>query len=71
MCLWPQDRADAVLFVGFPLVPQAYMFVIAIVLSCFDSVAKDNVIILQYNNEESALTLITPGYTLSESSVPS
>ena len=45
------------------------MFVIAIVLSCFDSVAKDNVIILQYNNEESALTLITPGYTLSESFV--
>ena len=30
------------------------MFVIAIVLSCFDSVAKDKVIILQYNNEESA-----------------
>ena len=44
VCLWPQDRADAVLFVCFPLVTQVYMFVIAIVLSCFDSVAKDNVL---------------------------
>lgn len=47
------------------------LFVCLLLLFCFDSVAKDKALILEYNNEQFAVTQLTPGYSSSEPPVSS